>query len=181
MSSGTFYIRPAGRHMSTIGEGLIKDQYAALVELVKNAYDADATKVEIIFDGIKNEFGKYEGITIEVVDDGHGMSYKTVTSVWMTPSTSDKLQRKNSPNGRSLQGRKGIGRYAVSMLGDELILETVDEDHVQTIAYINWRDFDQAEYLQDVPIEIESNESQGNPGTKILTLLSRVRGMAGKR
>ena len=37
-----YEIRPAGRHVLTIGEDLIQDQYAAIVELVKNCYDADS-------------------------------------------------------------------------------------------------------------------------------------------
>ena len=49
MSDVGYKIRPAARLMHTIGSDLIGDSYAALVELVKNSYDADASKVDIIF------------------------------------------------------------------------------------------------------------------------------------
>ena len=49
MTDEVYQIRPAGRHILTIGRDLIQDQHAALVELVKNAYDADSTFVEISF------------------------------------------------------------------------------------------------------------------------------------
>lgn len=42
-------IRPAGRHLLTIGEDLIKDRAAAIVELVKNSYDADSPDVDLRF------------------------------------------------------------------------------------------------------------------------------------
>jgi len=45
----TYKIRPAARLIHTIGSDLIGDSYAALVELVKNSYDADATSVDIVF------------------------------------------------------------------------------------------------------------------------------------
>ena len=49
LNNGTYKIRPAARIIHTIGSDLIGDSYSALVELVKNSYDADATKVEINF------------------------------------------------------------------------------------------------------------------------------------
>lgn len=52
------------------------------------------------------------------------MSYDTIVNKWLVPSTDDKLKRKRSPKGRILQGRKGIGRFAAMVLGDELTLDT---------------------------------------------------------
>ena len=49
MNKNSYKIRPAGRHLLTIGRDLIQDNYAAIVELVKNAYDADSECVEIHF------------------------------------------------------------------------------------------------------------------------------------
>jgi signal transduction histidine kinase len=170
METDTFYIKPAGRHINTIGAGLIKDQYTAVVELVKNSFDADASQVNINFSSIYDQVNSdLNGITIEVVDNGHGMSFEKVTTVWMTPSTDDKLIRRVSPKGRLLQGRKGIGRYAVSMLGNELILETIDRLGEYTIAAINWDHFSNAMFLSDVPIEVTRTHLKDQlPGTKIL-------------
>ena len=163
MSKGVFHIRPAGRHILTIGRDLIQDPYAAVVELVKNAYDADATHVKISF---KNQDPMLQ---VQVVDDGHGMTEEIVTNKWMVPSTDDKKIRKTSPKGRIMQGRKGIGRYAASILGDELLLETISETtHQKTTLLVNWCDFENAEYLSDVDILIETSGTNEPHGTKIL-------------
>src|SRR5688500_10419791 len=108
-----FKIRPAGRHILTIGRDLIQDQYAAIVERVKNAYDADSADVSSRFKAATGRT-KYSVI---IEDHGHGMSRDTVVRKWMVPSTDDKLIRGKSPRGRIMQGRKGVGRYAASVLG----------------------------------------------------------------
>lgn len=161
MSNGSYKIRPAGRHILTIGRDLIQDPYAAIVELVKNAYDADASKVTVEFNNICDK--KFQVI---VSDDGHGMSNDTVVNKWMVPSTNDKQTRKISPSGRIMQGRKGIGRYASSILGNELFLETVCENK-KTSLYVDWGSFEKAEYLDDVEILIETKDSQETSGTKL--------------
>lgn len=162
-SNGVYKIRPAGRHLLTIGRDLIQDNYAAVVELVKNAYDADSPCVEIKFTA-KDDLKRYE-ITIE--DHGHGMSRDTVINKWMVPSTKDKLERKTSPAGRIMQGRKGIGRYAASVLGENLFLETVDKTGEKTNVFLEWNSFEHSEYLDDVEILIENQPSKENPGTKL--------------
>lgn len=173
--SGVFKIRPAGRHILTIGRDLIQDPYAAVVELVKNAYDADATKVELCFskhtikETIDGEEVIKHGIQICVFDNGHGMTRFVVTEKWMVPSTDDKQIRKISPKGRIMQGRKGIGRYASAILGNDLFLETVSEDTKEkTSLLVNWASFEKAKYLSDVDILIETVKTNEIAGTKLL-------------
>lgn len=161
MNNGSYKIRPAGRHILTIGRDLIQDPYAAIVELVKNSYDADATKVTVEFININNE-----KLQVIVADDGHGMSNDTVVNKWMVPSTNDKQTRKISPAGRVMQGRKGIGRYASSILGNELFLETIYENK-KTSLYVDWDSFEKAEFLDDVEILIETKDSRESSGTKL--------------
>lgn len=162
MSNGSYKIRPAGRHILTIGRDLIQDPYAAIVELVKNSYDADATEVNIDFININNE-----KIQVIITDDGHGMSNDTVINKWMVPSTNDKQARKVSPSGRIMQGRKGIGRYASLVLGNELLLETVSENK-KTSLFVDWGLFEKVEFLDDVEILIEVKEVRANSGTKLI-------------
>lgn len=162
-SSGAYKIRPAGRHILTIGKDLIQDSYAAVVELVKNAYDADSKDVQIVFEA-KN---KLDGYSVTIVDHGHGMSRETVIEKWMVPSTSDKLSRKQSPSGRVMQGRKGVGRFAASILGADLLLETVTEQGEKTTILVEWDSFETAKYLDDVEILIETNNSLEPAGTKL--------------
>lgn len=164
-NNGIYKIRPAGRHLLTIGRDLIQDNYAAVVELVKNAYDADSPDVEINFTAKDN----LEGYVITVKDHGHGMSHDTVINKWMVPSTKDKLERKKSPNGRIMQGRKGIGRYAASVLGVNMLLETVDTSGIKTTVFVEWNNFEHSEYLDDVEILVENQSSDERPGT-ILTI-----------
>ncbi len=159
---GSYSIRPAGRHILTIGRDLIQDRYAAIVELVKNAYDADSPDVSIIF---KASAGR-DHFSITIEDHGHGMSRDTVIGQWMVPSTDDKLKRRKSPGGRIMQGRKGVGRYAASILGDDLLLETV-ADREKTIVYVEWSGFEEAQYLDEVEILIESEQTTLPSGTRL--------------
>lgn len=85
----------------------------------------------------------------------------------MVPSTKDKLERKTSPNGRVMRGRKGVGRYAASVLGTDLLLETVSTDGEKTTVFIEWDSFENAEYLDDVEVLIESGSSNEPTGTRL--------------
>ena len=155
------YFEPTGRLIMSIGKDLIKDLPAALVELVKNSYDADASNVKITY----SKHDKFLELVVE--DDGHGMSEDTILTAWMVPSTDYKLKNKMSPKGRVYQGQKGIGRYAVSLLGNKLQLITV-KDGTKTTANFNWDDFNSEKKLSDIPIEITSNETDENSGTKLI-------------
>jgi len=161
--SEKFTIRPAGRHILTIGRDLIQDSYAAVIELVKNAYDADSPNVSIEFKAIEDT-GKH---TITITDNGHGMSRDTVINKWMVPSTDDKLKRRISPGERIMQGRKGIGRYAASILGNDLLLETVTKEGEKTTLLVEWKDFENAEHLDDVEILVETMIVNQPSGTKL--------------
>jgi len=68
--SGTARLRPRARLVGLLGEDLTSDEPVAVVELVKNAYDADASKVCVSFDSAQSR--------IVVEDDGHGMDLDTV-------------------------------------------------------------------------------------------------------
>ncbi|MXX11990.1 MAG: ATP-binding protein, partial [Gemmatimonadetes bacterium] len=162
-TSGTYRIRPAGRHILTIGRDLIQDVYAAVVELVKNAYDADSPDVNIKFEAAPDS----SDYSIIISDHGHGMSRDTVINKWMVPSTRDKLDRRTSPAGRVMQGRKGVGRYAASILGTDLFLETVTAEGEKTTVYVEWENFEDAEYLDDVEILIETTEVSEPRGTQL--------------
>jgi len=162
-SSGTYKIRPAGRHILTIGRDLIQDCYAAVVELVKNAYDADSLDVHIKFRAKPDR----NGYSIVITDHGHGMSRDTVIHKWMVPSTRDKLDRRQSPSGRTMQGRKGVGRYAASILGTDLLLETVTLQGEKTTLLVEWNTFEAAQYLDDVEILIETDEVSETSGTRL--------------
>lgn len=162
--SENYKIRPAGRHILTIGRDLIQDCYAAVVELVKNAYDADSPDVTLEF----RAKADHSGYTIIISDHGHGMTRDTVINKWMVPSTRDKLDRRLSPAGRIMQGRKGVGRYAASILGSDLLLETVSPQGEKTTLLVEWNSFEEAQYLDEVEILIETSKSQEPSGTRLI-------------
>lgn len=157
-----YAIRPAGRHVLTIGEELIQDQCAALVELVKNSYDADSKNVEIVIE--KELDGK---VIICITDHGHGMSSVDIVEKWLVPSTANKKNHRKSPKGRVMQGRKGIGRYAASILGNEFFMSSVTSDGVASYISIDWSDFEKAQYLDQVRIRVKTERTNNESGTTI--------------
>ena len=162
-ATGKYALRPAGRLLLTIGRDLIQNAHAAIAELVKNAYDADSPDALIAFRA-QSTTGQY---TITVTDHGHGMTREDVLTKWLVPSTRDKLTRRISPNGRLMQGRKGVGRYATSLLGSDLLLTTVTPDGYKTEALINWQEFEEAPYLDDVTILVETTTTTQPAGTQL--------------
>jgi signal transduction histidine kinase len=157
-------LRPRARLLRTLGEELISNEVVAVIELVKNAYDADATRVLILFEGpLEPGQGR-----ITVIDNGCGMDLETVRTVWMepaTPSKRGKIRRTEKLKRRYL-GEKGIGRFASSRLANELevITRTAGAPN-EVFAVFDWRQFDDdKKYLDEIlvlwerrkPIEIQS-------------------------
>jgi len=161
---GAYKFRPSARLIRTIGDDIIKDVYAAVIELIKNAYDADANNVELKFIDLANP----EKAKIIIKDDGHGMDYKTVVNNWMVPATDDKLSRRKSPGGRYMQGRKGIGRFATSILGNTLLMKTTDELGITTTVLIDWSIFSAEKYLDEIELLVESRTSAQKSGTELI-------------
>jgi signal transduction histidine kinase len=107
--------------LSELGERLVETVHVALLELVKNAYDADATQVTIRI--VPSGTG---GPEIHVVDNGVGMTYDEVQKYWMRIATTHKRQHDISARyGRPRTGSKGIGRFSCRRLGNRLSLVTV--------------------------------------------------------
>ena len=161
---GIYKFRSSARLIRTIGDDIIKDVYAAVIELIKNAYDADANNVELKFIDLANT----EKAKIIIKDDGHGMNYETVVKNWMVPATGDKLSRRKSPGGRYMQGRKGIGRFATSILGNTLLMETTDESGITTAVLIDWSIFSAEKYLDEIELLVESRTSEHKSGTELI-------------
>lgn len=150
--SGSAKMRPRARLISLIGEELISDEAVAVVELVKNAYDADANKVEVKFEGdnpLRPE-------SLIVADNGIGMTLDTVLSGWFEPGTITKRKNSMSPGGRLYQGAKGVGRFAAARLASGLFLETKCQDAKDGVTVLlEWGKFDENSYLDEVEIQYE--------------------------
>src|ERR687890_2363834 len=106
------------RAILTLGRESIKDHTTALVELVKNSYDADADKVEVeIYVGVPQPY-------IRVADNGGGMTERQVENNWLRIGYSEKKTQRVSKLKRRKTGEKGIGRLSADRLGSLLELRT---------------------------------------------------------
>ena len=149
---GSASMRPRARLIGLLGEELISDEPVALVELVKNAYDADATCVGVYFEG--KDLERPESIV--VVDDGIGMDLETVLTGWFEPGTILKRKVERSPGGRYYQGAKGIGRFAAARLAEALFLESKKEGENRGVSVLlDWGKFDDESYLDEITIDYE--------------------------
>lgn len=153
-------LRPRARIVRTIGDQLISGPEAAVIELVKNAYDADSpyVLVKIVPPGGREE----PTGCITVTDEGHGMSEEDVLDKWLEPATNEKVERRKSPAGRTMLGAKGIGRFAAARLGRWVLLQTVHRDPPRppelTKVTVDWEWFQEKKYLEEVDIPVETRQ-----------------------
>jgi Histidine kinase-, DNA gyrase B-, and HSP90-like ATPase len=156
MSVSTHYIKAKSHILKLLGDELIGSDSLAIFELVKNAYDADAENVYVLFENLNS---KNQRIIIE--DDGHGMTPKIIQDVWLTIGTDFKRgeNRKVSKKFKRVSlGNKGVGRLAVHKLAKEIVLETQTLGELFTSRLvINWENLiNSKEYIEDLTVEIES-------------------------
>lgn len=144
-------VRPYARLLTMLGEQLIKNDRIALVELIKNSYDADASHVKVDLLGFTESLASGPGSSIAIIDDGFGMSADTVRDHWLNPATPAKddykKKHRTSPAGRLIQGEKGIGRFAMFKLGNRVKLITRGVGEAEELEI----DFDLA-FLDEPPV-----------------------------
>ncbi len=165
--------KPRARLLLQLGDQLIKNESVALIELVKNSYDADANQVNIYMENVDDP----ENGIIIIEDDGYGMDAETVENVWMEPGSDFKSQkfikRELSPNYKRLPiGEKGIGRFGVHKLGNHIEMTTKMDGANEVNVKIDWTIFNDYKYLEEVPIRIIERGSPaifkgGRTGTSI--------------
>lgn len=168
---GKIPFRPYARLISVLGDQLISDKWVGVIELVKNSYDADAEEVDVSFlDFDEKGFPQ----TIEIRDNGVGMSYDDVMNKWMKPATPHKLNKKKKgelrytpEKKRVMQGDKGVGRFAIYKLGDYIELFTKKKNNEEVYLTLNFEeyaddDFEESDHKDLFLDEIE-NEWRVNP------------------
>lgn len=115
-----------------LGRDLITDDFIAVFELVKNSFDAHATRVDIKFENIESGDGR-----IIIKDNGKGMNYDDLLNKWLFVAYSAKREgtedddydyRNNIHANRPFAGAKGIGRFSCDKLGKQLYLETTKQE-----------------------------------------------------
>jgi signal transduction histidine kinase len=165
--------KPKARIILQLGDQLIRSESIALLELIKNSYDACANVVTIRMNNIDNQ--QLGEIIIE--DNGFGMDYNLIRNVWLQPGTTYKKQQIDdenfiSPCGRIPLGEKGIGRFGVHKLGENIELVSKQAQSKEAYLKIDWRDFDNDELLENIPISLIEREPEvfkkEEHGTKII-------------
>lgn len=121
--------RPYARLLTMLGDQLIKNERVALIELIKNSYDADASWVKVDFQSFNKDFQPLKDAKIIIEDDGLGMDRDVIENHWVNPATPTKLigkkqKRGKTAKGRIIQGEKGIGRFALLKLGRKVEMIT---------------------------------------------------------
>ena len=131
-----------------IGRENVSNLEGAILELVKNTYDADATKCILYYDE--------ENKTLYIMDNGTGMSEEIIEKHWMTIGNSSKSTNFITQSGRVQTGAKGIGRFALDRTGDTCVMYTKTQKNDDIIQWkVDWRDFDRKENLTDITAEID--------------------------
>lgn len=147
-----------------IGRELITDDFVAVFELVKNAFDAHARNVEIRFEGLTTDEPK-----LIIKDDGKGMTADDIDNKWLFLAYSAKREgTEDDPTGkpkdyrdkitteRTFAGSKGVGRFSCDRLGRYLNLYTRPKasgpfEHLR----VDWSDFEQDSLKEFVDVRIE--------------------------
>ena len=175
--------RPYARLMNVIGDQLITSKIVAVIEIIKNSYDADANAVRVKFCNMQNvgfnSLPIEDQAYIEIEDDGCGMSLDIIKNVWLRPATPNKFDKKKrqsirTTKGRVIQGEKGIGRFAIHKLGEKIELYTKAKGQDEVKLEMNFVDYNPDDAnLFNAPVdyklldEVQNNWYVQSPAEKI--------------
>ena len=139
-----------------LGRDLITSDNIAILELVKNSYDAHATKVDITFDDDK----------IIIADNGKGMTLDELKDKWLFVGYSAKRDGTEDNSYRSkfkrvYAGAKGIGRISCDRLARYVTLTTKSEesDTVETLM-VDWQSFEQKQKVEFDTVAVKHSSSR---------------------
>lgn len=135
MSSNNIPFKVHPRVFSALGAELVTDDIVAVIELVKNSYDAFASRSMISF--ALGERGRY----LSIIDNGIGMNRETIENVWCTLATPYRMQNPISikdDKKRRVTGAKGLGRLSAAKLGGYFEMITKAESDVAWKVSVDW-------------------------------------------
>ena len=151
----------SARAAKLIGMENFANAEGAVVELVKNGYDADADICVVVAD-IRQTVSESR---LYIIDNGCGMTSETIVKHWMTIGTNDKLvNERTKGKNRIKSGAKGIGRFALNRLGRKAEMITFTDSKGGWLWSVDWLSFERANVLSDIkatldPISIENLNS----------------------
>lgn len=153
--------------VSRLGAELFTDTSQALLELVKNSYDADATRVEL---DIRRNAAERRKSHLTLQDNGTGMTEKTIRDSWLrlsfSPKREQKRRKRTTKRNRTPLGDKGLGRLGAQLLGRALEIRTRPQgESVEHTVRFEFPDFTRSRTLSEVPLEwrVDSNPSSSWP------------------
>ena len=155
-----------------LGEELVTDGEQAILELIKNSYDADAEWVRLLVDTSNGQSSpqKKPGL-IRVEDNGCGMTLPHLHNGWLRISLSlkrkIKASGKKSDKGRTPLGDKGLGRLSTMKLGDVVEIQTYPSKTDGFRVTLNWSVFAPGTNLSDISVNIEKITPIGRTGTQL--------------
>lgn len=147
------------RLLEELGENLVTRNHVAVAELIKNAYDADATEVNLKF--INSRQDESHSSEIKISDNGSGMTFNEINENWMRIGTTDKIRNPETDEyGRTKTGNKGIGRFSCRRLAHRLELTAIAEDpdsdgYVKTFVEFDWENFARNTDVDEIPVPYE--------------------------
>ena len=165
-----------------LGELLVGRDSTALIELVKNAYDADATEVIVHGENLDDP----ERGQILVMDNGTGMTRDQFITGFLRIASrlKDQGPRRSKVFGRRYTGVKGVGRLAAHKLARRLevtsvhLSESGDEDATELSAVLEWDAIEAWETLEEMPddiISLRESRSRKDVDSGTMLTLSRLR------
>jgi signal transduction histidine kinase len=162
--------------LARLGEELNPNPDQGILELVKNAYDADARQCVVALDGTLSPRG-----SVVVSDDGEGMTAEELTTGFLVLGSSSKSSRQTTRLGRIPAGNKGLGRLAAMRLGHEVRVSarSAREPNRTHRLRIDWDRYDNSAAVDEVALSIETGpreEHEPNGTTiEIVNLRSALR------
>ena len=128
-----------------IGRENVSNLEGALIELIKNTYDADAKKCVVYYESSTDR--------LFIIDNGTGMNKDIIINNWMTIGNSTKRESVFTKSGRVNTGEKGIGRFALDRISEKCTMLTVSkEERFEWL--VNWENFDSSEMITDTYAEL---------------------------
>lgn len=155
MKNGDLVFSVKPRLLRLLGDQLIRDANLAVFELVKNAYDADATECSVLIEHADSPLlGR-----IETQDNGCGMNETVLRNAWMVIATDFKAEQraknKRTPiHGRFPLGEKGLGRLSVHKLGRTITLITRMKGDDEIVIEFDWDRLENADDLAKAAVKI---------------------------
>jgi signal transduction histidine kinase len=144
------------RVFASLGSDLVTSDAVAVLELVKNGYDAGADWVAVRF--IED---KEHGLRLEIEDNGSGMDRETVKDVWClvaTPFREENKETKLNDGVRRVTGSKGLGRLSAARLGKSLEMTTKKSRSECVQVDVVWDDLAKAGTLDNCTVELSEGD-----------------------